>query len=134
MDCYPTPAISAWPNLTLHLEWSLMETFHENYPDKYDFLFKRGGKEDTVIFQGSAGDDLIIYGIKDRKGKFWPNLKHTRMWDYDVMSVRNDIVVLDEDTHYIPAVLCHLAGNANLYGGAKAKGTIFEQSINCRSK
>ena len=39
-------------------DWSLMETFHQKFPEKYDFLFRRGGPEDTIIFQG--GNSIVV--------------------------------------------------------------------------
>ena len=72
--------------------WSLMETFHEKVPEKYDFLFKRGDPEDGIIFQGSAAEGLVVYRIeKTDPGTWWNGLRHARESDYDIMHVNNDM-------------------------------------------
>ena len=81
-------------------EWSLIETFHQNFPEKYDFFFKRGGKNDSIIFQGSAAESLSIYDVTDNHPRRnWHNLRYFRQFDVDVMSLREDIDVLDESVH-----------------------------------
>ena len=86
-------------------DWTHIDAFREKFPEKYDFMFKRGDRNDTVIFQGSAAEGLVIYSIVERDPEvFWYGLRYTRRFDYDVMTVKNDIVVLDEDSQYMPAV------------------------------
>ena len=81
-------------------EWSLIETFHQNFPEKYDFFFKRGGKNDSIIFQGSSAEGLTIYDVTDHHPRrYWHNLRYFRQFDVDVMSLREDIDVLDESVH-----------------------------------
>ena len=90
-------------------EWSLIETFHQNFPEKYDFFFKRGGKNDSIIFQGSAAESLTICDVTDHHPRFyWHNLRYFRQFDVDVMSLREDIDVLDESVH-LGAIGFHLA-------------------------
>ena len=90
-------------------EWSLIETFHQNFPEKYDFFFKRGGKNDSIIFQGSAAESLSIYDVTDHHPRrYWHNLRYFRHFDVDVMSLREDIDVLDESVH-LGAFGFHLA-------------------------
>ena len=91
-------------------EWSLIETFHQNFPEKYDFFFKRGGKNDSIIFQGSAAESLSIYDVTDHHPRRnWHNLRYFREFDVDVMSLREDIDVLDESVHLGAIGFQHLA-------------------------
>ena len=104
-------------------DWTHMDAFFEKFPEKYDFMFRRGDPGDTVIFQGSAAEGLVIYGIEELDPEtYWYQLRYSRQFDYDVMTVKNDIVVLDEDSQYEPAVLCFL--NGNIKEGCDAKDTM----------
>ena len=94
--------------------WNLIDTFHQQFPDKYDFMFRRGAPSDTVIFQGSAAEGLVVYGIEERDPEaYWYGLRYCRQFDYDVMTVKNDIVVLDEESQYVPAVTYYLNAHIN---------------------
>ena len=94
--------------------WCLMETFHEKFPDKYDFLFERGNPADTIIFQGSASEGLVVYRVNRRDPGTWYNgLRHAGDFDYDVMHVNNDVTVLCNEEHFMPALNYFLGANSN---------------------
>ena len=96
-------------------DWSLIDKFCEEYPEKYNFLFKRGRPDDKVIFQGSSSEGLVVYDIEelDSRKDYWHRLKYFRHFDFDVMSIRNDIVVLDQYSQYLPALMYYFNWHAN---------------------
>ena len=94
---------------TYDQRWTLIDTFYKKYPEKYNFIFKRANPDDTVIFQGSSSEGLVIYDIRDcYTANVLEGLRYFRNFDYDVMAVRNDIVVLHEAFQYSPAFRVHI--------------------------
>ena len=88
---------------------SSIENLHKELPEKYDFLFRRGNKDDTIIFQGSTAEGLAIYRIEENQNpEDWiHNLRWDRHFDYDLMSVKNKKVL--HNFQYQQAMSCFMA-------------------------
>ena len=91
-----------------------IEYFSNKFPEKYDFLFKRGDDTDEVIFQGSTAENLAIYRIEEKGNpEVWIHqLRWSRGFDYDVMYVKKDEII-DECSEYIH-IMCDIMNSKKI--------------------
>ena len=92
-------------------KYNKIDHFCKAFPQKYNFMFKRGN-QDEIIFQGSTAENLAIFRMTESNPEFRVHQeKWFRWFDYDIMHVQHREVI--DDYNYITTVCAFMNSNKN---------------------